>query len=216
MKKLLTVGIVVLLALLLVVLLVDKLDKAPVEQDGQTTTISTPGDYFPLTKGSTWDYEGTGNEYASFTREVLFTEGDLAQITESNGGTDITRIYKTTDEAVISIFNMGESYTRENMLNQKPNENTTILMSPLVKGTKWIGKNVEREIVDTSATVETPAGVFKDCLKVTVINREQGVDSTVYEYYAKGVGMVKEEFIFSGEIAVTSSLKAYHIVSTGS
>lgn len=41
----------------------DKKDRGPAEK---------PGDYFPLTAKSTWRYQGEGNEFASFTREVLF------------------------------------------------------------------------------------------------------------------------------------------------
>jgi len=33
----------------------------------------------------------------------------------------------------------------------------------------------------------------------------------MYQYYAKGVGMVQQDFIFEGE-KVSSSLKSYHLV----
>ena len=30
------------------------------------------GDFFPVVAGSTWEYQGAGNEYASFSRKILF------------------------------------------------------------------------------------------------------------------------------------------------
>ncbi|MHB1127384.1 MAG: TapB family protein [Bacillota bacterium] len=208
MKKIVTIGIVLLLAILLIMFVADKLDKPAEEQPGNNNTAVAPGDYFPLTQGSTWEYEGEGNEYAAFDREVVYVKGNLAQLKEDNGGTVMARVFKTTDNTVTSIFNQGEEYTPQNLLDREPNEQSTILMSPLAVGTKWEEAGVKREIVDIATTVETPAGVFKNCIKVKIVH--PGDTSTVYEYFAKGVGTVKEEFI-SGDTRVTSTLKSYSI-----
>ncbi|MHB1421025.1 MAG: M56 family metallopeptidase [Bacillota bacterium] len=184
------------------------LDSTVLEQPGGKNTAAILADYFPLSKGSTWDYEGTGNEYAAFTREVLFTEGDLAQIMDSNGGTVTSRVIQTTSNAILEIFSQAESYDRINMLHEKANEQKTIFKSPLDVGTKWNEGNSQKEIVDTAAIVETPAGTFKDCIKVKITS--SGNDSIVYEYYAKGVGLVERDF-FSGGDKISSSLKSYHL-----
>ena len=199
-----------------------KVPPQPAPQAQQQTSIQTPTppqappqlprtekkarDYFPLTKGSTWEYQGAGNEYASFRREVLFSKDDLAQILEDNGGTVIAAIFKSTNTAVTRVFSRPETYDRTSLLDQPPSENTVILSTPLAVGTKWNSGGVEREIVAVDATVDSPAGKFVNCIKVRI----PGNDSTVFEYFAEGVGMVKREFI-SGEARVISTLKRFTI-----
>ncbi len=165
-----------------------------------------PGDYFPLTVGSSWEYQGEGNEYATFNRKVLYTSGNLAQIREDNGGTVIAAVFKTTPKAVTRIFFLGEAYGEDNYLKSEPNENIVILQEPLKVGTNWREPNGTREIVDVNASVDTPAGNFDQCIKVKISSEH----STLYEYFKKGVGMVKREF-FSEGTSVTSSLEKYSI-----
>ena len=166
--------------------------------------VIKPGDFFPVVVGSSWEYQGVGNEYASFNRKILFSNGNLAQVREDNGGTVSASVYKITPEEVTRIFFLAEAYTPTNYLNSKSNENTVILKTPLQVGTKWTEPNGTREITDLNATVNTPAGDFTQCLKVKISNQ----DSTVYEYFKKGVGMVKREFI-NGDAKITSSLKKH-------
>ena len=165
-----------------------------------------PKDYFPLYEGSSWEYQGEGNEYASFTRNVMYVKGNLAQVREDNGGTVGASVFKTSADAITRIFFRGESYDETNYLTSKSNENMIVLKSPIAVGTKWTNPNNEREIVDTKASVTTPAGTFKECIKVKITEN----DSTTYEYFAKGVGMVMREFIYE-ELRITSSLKKYDI-----
>ncbi len=171
-----------------------------------TVPPNKPGDYFPLSRGSTWVYEGEGNEFASFTREVLFTSANRAQLMEDNGGTIMASVFTVSDSEVTRIITLPESYDGRYLLDEEPNDLTVILKSPLEVGTRWNTPNGEREIVATDATVETPAGTFKDCLKIRIA----GTDSTLFEYFKEGVGMVKREFI-SGETRVTSALKSFSI-----
>ncbi|NLC78022.1 MAG: hypothetical protein GX750_10465 [Clostridia bacterium] len=165
-----------------------------------------PADYFPMTKGSYWEYEGEGNEFASFTREVLFTGQNRAQLREDNGGTVMASVIETTDTAVIRVFSRGEAYGEENYLEKQSNENTVLLQSPIEVGTRWEFQEGTKEITDTQAVVKTPAGEFNDCIAVTAKIGE----STVVEYYKAGIGMVKREFNSEG-FTVTSSLKKYEI-----
>ncbi|MEW8960017.1 MAG: hypothetical protein AB2448_13120 [Moorella sp. (in: firmicutes)] len=172
----------------------------------KSSTVVKPGNYFPLTPGSWWQYLGEGNEYATFKREVLYVKNDRAQIKEDNGGTVSAAVFKITDDAVTRILFEGEQYENTNLLDQAPRENVVILKAPLAAGTRWETPNGPREIVDVNATVDTPAGKFADCLKIKI----EGAGSTIYEYYKEGVGMVKREFV-SGDIRVTSTLESYKI-----
>lgn len=171
-------------------------------------TLKKPGDYFPLTKGSYWEYEGEGNEFAGFTREVLYTKENRAQTREDTGGTVGTAVFKTTGNAVTRIFFMGESFEDKNLIDVKPKEEVIIIKTPIRLGNVWDEPKGTREIVAIKATIETPAGIFEDCLGIKITY--QG--STMYEYYKAGVGLIKREFV-AGETGdrVTSTLKKYSI-----
>ena len=173
------------------------------------SVVTFLGDYFPMRKGNKWVYQGTGNEYASFSREVLFTEGNMAQTLEINGGADVTKIYQVTSNAVTEIFKQVEPSIPVNLLHEKANEQSILLKSPLSIGTKWNDGKSQWEIVDTAATIKTPAGTFTDCIKVK--SASSGDNSVMYQYYAKGVGMVEQDFITGGE-KISSSLESYHLV----
>ncbi|MEG6520438.1 TapB family protein [Desulfotomaculum sp. 1211_IL3151] len=163
-------------------------------------------DFFPMTKGSTWEYQGEGNEYASFSREVLFLQDNKAQLREDNGGTVSISVLQVTDQEISRIYFQGEAYEDTNVINQEPNDHTIILKLPLSVGTKWDVPHGNREIVSINATVETPAGSFTNCIKVKVTQE----NSTIFEYFKQDVGLVKREF-FSEGTQVTSSLETYHI-----
>lgn len=165
---------------------------------------------FPVNKGWSWDYKGEGNEYAAFTRKVVYTEGNRAQLQEDNGGTVTASVFQVTADSVTRIFFTGENYEEKNYLNTTPSENLVIIKGPVKVGTKWdSGAGVSREILDTKATVSTPAGKFSDCIKIKITEE----NSTSYEYYKSGTGLVLREFI-SGETKVLSSLSKLNTTTT--
>ncbi|MEW6244065.1 MAG: hypothetical protein AB1497_07370 [Bacillota bacterium] len=95
-----------------------------------------PEDFFPLSLGSTWDYEGEGNEFASFSRVVLFSDGRRAQVEEDNGGTVLAVIFEATDDAVMRVFTQPEQYERKSLLDEPPNEGTIVLKAPLNRSSR--------------------------------------------------------------------------------
>lgn len=162
--------------------------------------------YFPISVGNTWKYLGDGNEYASFNRKVLFTEGDRAQTVEDNGGTVSASVFKITEKEIMRTFFQGEEYGQVNLLDKESNDNTVILKAPLKVGTKCETSKDVREIVETDAVVNTPAGKFEGCIRVSIKSQ----NSTMYEYFKAGIGMVKREFVSEG-MSVTSTLEKYEI-----
>ncbi len=167
-----------------------------------------PADYFPSSPGNYWDYLGEGNEYASFLREVVRSAGRRSQFRENNGGTISASVYEITEDAVTRIHFQGETYEDVNLLNVKPTDPIVILKAPLKVGTKWGPPDQTREIISITETIDTPSGQFTDCLAVKVTFPQ----STIIEYYKKGVGMVKRRFESEGFI-VTSTLQEYHVKS---
>jgi len=181
-----------------------KPEKPAQEQQKEIPEKKPLSGYFPLSQGNTWQYQGEGNEYASFIREVVFVKGNRAQIKEDNGGTVSASVFEVSEQEITRIFFQGEAYEEKNLLDAEPNDDLVILKAPLQVGTTWETKDGTREIVDINATVDTPAGRFDQVLKVKISHP----DSTMYEYFKEGIGMVKKEFI-SGETKVTSSLEKY-------
>lgn len=167
-------------------------------------------DYFPIGQGSTWSYLGQGNEYASFTREVVFTGNGQAQFKEDNGGTVSSSIFEVSGSQLKRIYFKGESYDTINLLNKgyTSNDNTVFLKEPLQVGTSWSSGKSTRRIVQTAIQVQTPAGTFNDCIMVEI--KEANSTGLTSEYYARGVGMVKREFT-DKEASISSSLKSYKI-----
>lgn len=115
--------------------------------------------------GTKWQYIGAGNEFATFSSEILYVKDNRVQIMEDNGGTISASVFKVTDDEIVRIFFKGEEYDETNFLDEEPNDNLVILKKPLKVGTKWETPHGTREIVETDAIVDTPAGKFEDCYK---------------------------------------------------
>lgn len=162
--------------------------------------------YFPATVGSVWQYQGEGNEYATFQRKVLFREGNRAQLQDDNGGTLHDNITEFRPEGLVRTFNQASTGQTKNLLATSPTEQTYLLITPLQVGTKWNVPEGLREVVDVNATVATPAGTFHKCIQVQITSQ----DSVVNEYYASGIGLVKQDYQ-AGDQVVTSLLAQYSI-----
>lgn len=161
--------------------------------------------YMPMKVGYIWQYEGEGNEYASYTLRVEFQEGDKYQLTRDNGGTVIADIYQIRKDSIVHVYQSGENYSHKNMLNQKENLEDTIIKLPIKVGNKWVGEENSYEIIDTKATITVPYGTFKDCL---VIKRTYKDGSEDYMHYKEGVGLLQSEFR-SGDFKIFSRLKSF-------
>lgn len=176
------------------------------ELDENGTDTSDLSDYFPAAIGNNWSYLGDGIEYASFTREIIYTDGNKFQAMEDNGGTVSANVFVVSSDTITRVFSQGEEYDQENRLNEPDNDGTILLKNPLEVGTKWTNGDESREIIDVNASVSTPIDVFDECIKVQI----HTVDSEMYEYYKKGIGLIKREFIF-GDDMITSTLESYEI-----
>ncbi|MDX9870928.1 MAG: hypothetical protein RBT41_00735 [Clostridia bacterium] len=209
MKNNSTVLIVFLLALLLLAPGCTNNAAPPQEPPVTSGTPGTIADVFPLTQGSTWEYHGVGNEFAAFKQEVVFAEGKKGQIRKDNGGTVSAAVFEISDDAVTRVFFQGESYEDENFLEEESAEKVIVIKAPLEAGTTWEEPNGTRKIISVNETVTTPAGEFKDCLKIEVANG----NSTIYEYYKAGVGLIMSQFSSNEapDEKITSLLESYDI-----
>jgi len=158
-------------------------------------------DYFPIKVNTRYVYEGTGNEYASFNIFNDYTSDTKVQQRVDNGGTIMAKVVELKDGKLTRLFSRGEAYYRENLLENKGDEDEILLMEPLAKGNTWTLKDSRiRTITGISVDVTTPLAKY-NAIEITT---ESQKDKTI-DYYAKNVGLVKSVFI-SGGNEITSSL----------
>ena len=164
----------------------------------------SPALFFPIQPGLKWEYQGTGNEYATFTNELIRAQGDLAQM-RSISGTTTGSLFSVTNDTVTRLVRKELAQDR-NLLTATPEEKVILLKAPLAPGTSWANGSETRSIVSVGNVIQVPAGVFQDVVKVQI--NTPGQTAQTFEYYARGVGLVKAEYV-SGNNRVVSELKLF-------
>lgn len=181
-------------------------------QTSQRQTVNKPAKenisaYYPLKVGNHWEYKGTGNEYAAYKEDVVFAEGNKYQVMTDNGGTRMAHRYEVSANQIVTTYREGEVYNDKNILAEPSNENIVILKRPITVGTSWTNGNNHYEITQTDATVAVPAGTFNNCVVVKVTNPQE--KTYTLDYYKKGVGLVKTEFVAENGDKIMSELEKY-------
>lgn len=173
------------------------------ETAAETTVPQLPEllDYFPLTPDVFSDYAGTGNEYVPMTSYVEYVWSDMIQLVYDNGGTQIHTLYAVRDGEVRVLKNQPELYAREDLsLVPADSDGEILIKEPITVGTSWFVTGGSRTITDLHASVTTPSGTY-DALEVTTI----GNDTTTRDYYAPGIGFIKQAV--TGAYEITQELK---------
>lgn len=185
-----------------------ELDKPPNEQssppviDKQEISLLEYFPDHPIEKS----FLGKGNEFAQYTETLFQKEGSYFPTITDNGGTQILRIYKVTEQEISLVYEQAEFYesipslsTLEPYFQSKP-----ILTLPLEEG-KIIG---EWKIVNSSDSITVPFGEFSDVIILEKINVDGSISR---QYWAKKYGKIKDEFIIKDEngtpFEVTSELQ---------
>lgn len=186
-------------------------DKADKDQE-DTETEKTGGledtligkDFYPLKADTEYVYEGSGNEYASFTTYVDYidSEKDKLQTRTNNGGTETVKVLEYKDGKLYITKTVHECYYRDNFLEQsKDEESEILLMEPLIPGTSWTLSDGRKRFISASdVMIDTPTGKY-NAIEVTT----ESEDSVIKDYYAKNVGLVKTLFLY-GDYEVSSIL----------
>lgn len=171
----------------------------------QTTEPAfTIADYYPFKENTKYEYQGQGNEYASYTVFTDYKAVNRIQYRINNGGSEVIEVLEYKDGALTKTFSRAETYYRENFLNEKEGKKEILLMEPLVKGTEWtLPDNKKRYISNIDVSIETPAGTY-NAIEVTT----EGSNSSekTIDYYAKEVGLVKSVYITGSNDEITSTL----------
>jgi hypothetical protein len=167
-------------------------------------------DFFPLAKGTKWEYVMKGAEEVEWKQEVTDVsepkKGERAVVTTTTsvGGQTLTAKHSADDGAVYE-------HTRGRQELAAP---LVMLKLPLKAGSKWTEKykyggtdaTSDYEVKEAEE-VKTPAGKYTAYPVVQSISTPLG-KSTITNWYADGVGMVKQEIRAFGKPDVIE-LKAF-------
>lgn len=164
--------------------------------------------YLPLKEGNKWSYEGIGNEFASYTQEVTHEKDNQFQVVVYSGTVTANK-YVVTEDSIFHTYKEHEYNDDKSILDNPDNLDATLLKLPLEVGADWISEDNFYEIFSTNSTVQVPAGTFTDCLVVKITYKDSGNSS--FQYYKKGVGMVKSEYMLDKDESIQSLLKEYTI-----
>lgn len=183
-------------------------------------------DFFPAEPGMNWTYDGWGNEFAAYRRTATHRRGQRAQIVHVSGAV-VAWVYDIEPDRVTLRAMSGELQEETADYLDAPDElGRVILQEPLAVGAQWrtptwVRRSDDgpgdlddryvwetRRIEGVGETLETPAGTFRNVIRVRVIP-DEGVESL--EYYAPGVGLIRSEYLYDEPII--SALSAFWLGS---
>ncbi|MEG0259786.1 MAG: hypothetical protein RR651_07930 [Lysinibacillus sp.] len=180
---------------------VDNSKKTPEQQ-----TVNSLVEFLPK-NGTTYFFEGEGNEFAGYTVKTLaIDDTHIAQI-EDNGGVQQLKVYRITNTSIDLISKQVIDKTAvipsaSKVKSYKKIE--TLLQLPLKAGHSFEGWNT----ISISEKMNLGWGPLD---QIIVIEK---VDNTLLtrKYFAKGYGLIKSEYIIENEgedpFIVTSTLKS--------
>ncbi|MCK8817598.1 hypothetical protein MWH28_09535 [Natroniella sulfidigena] len=167
------------------------------EQEQEVEEVNLKA-YLPMQEGMIYDFSGEGPIHPSLEREIMFTEEPYVQILDKGTGTNIVLVYAVQEEQIGKIIEEAEFYEEDNLieeLEEEPEVQELILQQPLEEGATWETNDQQREIVATDEIITVPAGTFYDVIQVRVTSLNEEDNNETYHYYAKNVGLIKQETI---------------------
>lgn len=159
-------------------------------------------DYFPFKENIKYDFEGKGNEYASYTVWVDYIKNNRIQLRKNTGGTEAASVLENSNGELKIIFSKEECYFREDFTSKTGNKDEILLKEPLQKGTSWtLSDGRKRYISNIDVPITTGAGSYKT-IEVTTEDK----NTKTIDYYALNIGLIKTIYSSNGT-EITSSLK---------
>lgn len=181
MKKLLFI------TLIISALILTSCDNGNIAEEPNVPDALNIEDYFPLIENTKYTYKGEGNEFASYTVYIDYLKDNRIQTRTNNGGSELVRVLELKEGQLSELFFRGETYFRENFIDDQYNTGKILLKEPLEKGKSWSsGENSTSTITSINKEVVTPEGNV-EAIEVTT----EGQQGTTIEYYAKDKGLVK-------------------------
>ena len=106
----------------------------------------------------------------------------------------MVKVLENKDGELRLIYSKGESYYREDFTSKNNDKPEILLKEPFTKGNSWtLLDGSKRSITNVKVTIKTPLASY-ECIEVTTVRKE----STVKDYYAANIGLVKTLFTSNG------------------
>lgn len=156
--------------------------------------------YFPLSDGSKWEYEGrflsaNGREFsihatARVDGETLIEGKKYFKFVVTSDFSGVPEIDRRLEEVRYYRYGEGGLYFRRGDDTDKADR--LELPLPVSAGVRWLSGTIEVQ-AERAGTVRVGGHEYRDCLKV--IYREANGARSTENYYAPGVGVVKTVYV---------------------
>lgn len=165
------------------------------DKDEDTSPATTELDYFPTTKGSTWNYGGTNPYSVTATGNTKVIEGKTYSEFETKQGSETRKSYLLKEKGVYTgigmdptIGNIALTFLKEETPEGKPWFQTNVMNGIDTKTTfTIIAKNMTKTVEG-----KTYKEVIHVQTKTSITFMEMEIDSGIEMNYfwAKGVGLI--------------------------
>lgn len=140
--------------------------------------------FLPTQPGTSWTYKSPAGMTRTEWLRSIAPEGKLRYEVEERNGPGPSRRFEYEDSVE------DNRWVRHSAQGEE-----VLLTLPLAEGTSWTCGPAQLAVVSTSVKVRVPAGEFGSCLK---IRRRWGGEER-FQYYAPGVGLVRETLLQDGD-----------------
>jgi hypothetical protein len=163
-------------------------------------------DYFPLTQGARYEYKGS---MGKCVREIVDVEENEAKVRQTvylnqstlPGRISSVLVFRCGDDGVTSFQRFDDG-----AVSEEP-----VLRYPLKMGSKWVqpnrmlpGKFFTYRVAAKGVTVQVPAGVYKNCIRIDCFGPNGMKNGGISTWYAPGVGIVKDKVL--GDLVTVSGV----------
>lgn len=166
-------------------------------------------DMFPLVKGAQWEFE------LNINGMTISVQQEMTDVTKKGDQTNATITTKASGQDITEEISVdGKGIYRHSFNNIKLDKPLLVFKYPS-QPQKWTeniniqGMDIEVKLeLKPAEDVTVPAGQYKKVIPVDIALTIQGQEIQATNYYAEGVGIIKQVAVLAGT-KITSELKKY-------
>lgn len=183
------------------------------DQQPSSKTAVLQGDkkpnMFPMAKGAKWEFEVNVNGM------TLSVEQEMTEVTKKGDLTNATLTTNFSGQNITEELSADDKGIYRHSLNNMKLDKPMVAFKYPIQPQKWTesikvqGMEIEVKLeMKAAEDVNVAAGSYKKVTPVVIALSVQGQDVTATNYYADGVGIIKQEATIAG-MKITSELKKY-------
>ena len=151
---------------------------------------ATGSEYAPIARAGVYIYEYSSNKFSG-KRLLRFEYGPYS---ERDGLVTVTISFDDRTSPWTGTFQMQNGPDGVTAGGSTWGMARLEMPNPVVYNYKWDEGNVQNRIAAVNTTATTPAGSFRNCVRI-LSRIDGGNTGTINRYYAPGVGLVMEQLI---------------------